>query len=729
MGLTTASNFAIGGRSSSSTLGNGTYNLTGGTLHVLSGAVPYIGRYGTGKLKIGPGATATFDFTSSGVVGGNTGNGLIDMTGGNLTTSGELRVGTTDTNGPGYNAVGTINISGGTATISAITLARGNNNQSTTTGNLNVSNGATLNNVNDLFLGYAGNNDLGKMTIAGSGTVVNVGTTAVKWLALGYYDTSKGELDISGGALNLENNTSIVYTPGNTSSSGTNVINQTGGTVTFYSDSGFTVGGTGNLNLAQSGSATSNNTYNLNGGTLTVPKIVSNTNNGARTFNFNGGTLKAAAADTTSPSFVAFMDLGSGGTGTAVANVRNGGAIIDSNTYDITIATPLIHSIIGGDNAIDGGLNKQGLGKLVLPGANTYTGATSVNGGALSVTGSITASSVTVNSGALDGTGSITQGVTIANSAANILTNGNGGGGTLSLLSSLGFQGAAGFNPRLVQTTPVVPGVAVTGVLSTTPASGLITVTPVTTSGSWNNGIYTLLTFGSDPGVLLTDFTLVPVTGLSPRQSAAAAPSLILTASSLQLQINGTAITWTGLDSTNWAVGLNGVNKNWQYTGIKTDYLDGDIVIFDDTGINRAIDLGTSVVPGNMTFNNSAVDYSISSVGFYGILSSSGTVVSSLTKSGTRSLTLNIYNDYRGGTFFNGGTLNIGNSTALGTGSFNVGTGNPKTLDNTNVTSTTLFGITSQAWNDDFTFAGTNSLDMGGAPVTLGGGGAAPPSP
>ena len=62
--------------------------------------------------------------------------------------------------------------------------------------------------------------------------------------------------------------------------------------------------------------------------------------------------------------------------GLTAANVKDGGAIIDSNGFDVTIAQPLV---AGGT----GGLTKNGAGTVTLSGANTYTGATTVNAGTL----------------------------------------------------------------------------------------------------------------------------------------------------------------------------------------------------------------------------------------------------------------------------------------------------------------------------------------------------------
>src|SRR5208282_2297912 len=152
-------------------------------------------------------------------------------------------------------------------------------------------------------------------------------------------------------------------------------VTQSGGTITFYSDGGTTVGGSGYVDLSQSGSATANNTYNLNGGTLIVPQIISADTTGTRTLNLNGGTLQAAAANAN------FLNIGSDGG--ATANVRNGGAIINDGGFSITIPQALRHSTIAGDKASDGGLSKNGTGTLTLSGANTYTGNTTVNAGTL----------------------------------------------------------------------------------------------------------------------------------------------------------------------------------------------------------------------------------------------------------------------------------------------------------------------------------------------------------
>jgi uncharacterized repeat protein (TIGR01451 family) len=77
-----------------------------------------------------------------------------------------------------------------------------------------------------------------------------------------------------------------------------------------------------------------------------------------------------------------------------------------------TIADVITDQSVGGDTR-KRGLTKSGAGKVVLTGANTYSGPTLVNGGRLIVNGSIT-SPVTVNGdGILGGAGTIANTVTI----------------------------------------------------------------------------------------------------------------------------------------------------------------------------------------------------------------------------------------------------------------------------------------------------------------------------
>jgi autotransporter-associated beta strand protein len=105
--------------------------------------------------------------------------------------------------------------------------------------------------------------------------------------------------------------------------------------------------------------------------------------------------------------------------GLTTVDVQTGGALIDTQAYNVTVAQNLVHDTSSGAPATDGGLTKLGAGILTLSGANTYTGATAVNAGTLlaaNTSGSATGTgAVSVNSGGtLGGNGTISGGVTVA---------------------------------------------------------------------------------------------------------------------------------------------------------------------------------------------------------------------------------------------------------------------------------------------------------------------------
>jgi fibronectin-binding autotransporter adhesin len=168
----------------------------------------------------------------------------------------------------------------------------------------------------------------------------------------------------------------------------------------------------------------------LTNGLATVTAVVSEggTNNTAyQEFNFNGGTLRAMANASTS-----FME------GLAAAYVRAGGAVVDSDGADITIAQTLLN---GGGG---GGLTKLGTGRLTLSGANAYTGPTMVSLGTLLVSGDSSAANgnATVLAGAtLGGNGTLGAAVTV--NLGGTLAPGAASLGTLTLKSTLTLRGAA----------------------------------------------------------------------------------------------------------------------------------------------------------------------------------------------------------------------------------------------------------------------------------------------
>ena len=148
------------------------------------------------------------------------------------------------------------------------------------------------------------------------------------------------------------------------------------GVVTVQNSGSLIVNGAYDFLNDDGGTSTSANTAtNLNGGTLAVQNfILFNAGNGATTattLNLNGGTLEALANDPSGSFFLPAIAK-------FTANILAGGATINSNGFNITIAQPLVSG-----TANDGGLTKIGAGILYLSGSNSYVGPTVINGGEL----------------------------------------------------------------------------------------------------------------------------------------------------------------------------------------------------------------------------------------------------------------------------------------------------------------------------------------------------------
>ena len=151
----------------------------------------------------------------------------------------------------------------------------------------------------------------------------------------------------------------------------------------------------------------------------------------------------------------------------------------------------MISSIIAGSH----GLTKVGTGTLALTGANSYTGLTTIEAGALLVAGNLGAgnSFVIVNSGGtFGGAGALSNQVNVGPSAAVMAGNGTSASGTLTLNNLMLNNGA-------IIKIALGPG----GTHSTLSRAG------VPGSFSPNQG-FTILNFGAQPGFYDNVVTGVP---------------------------------------------------------------------------------------------------------------------------------------------------------------------------------------------------------------------------
>ena len=210
---------------------------------------------------------------------------------------------------------------------------------------------------------------------SGTYTVTGSGGTAQPDGVNGFIVARGGTFRLSGATVNVTGG-GYVIPAGNTGGGGNQfildsgifdggtkeVLNAYGAGGTFTINGGLFVGGEFRISQSAPG------VVNLNGGTLRVSTLKHSNN--SETVNFNGGTLQASGAR--ADFITASVD---------VANILAGGAIIDSNGFDITIPKILTED----SSSTGGGLTKIGDGALTITAANSYTGPTAVKHGSLIV--------------------------------------------------------------------------------------------------------------------------------------------------------------------------------------------------------------------------------------------------------------------------------------------------------------------------------------------------------
>ncbi|MDD5198531.1 MAG: autotransporter-associated beta strand repeat-containing protein [Terrimicrobiaceae bacterium] len=261
------------------------------------------------------------------------------------------------------------------------------------------------------------------------------------------------------------------------------------GVISSNSNTGLTKTGTGTLWLSAA------NTFV---GALTV-KEGTLTENGTGTLNNFVSVIVDGAT--------AVFDLGAdhnqnSSAGSAVVTLDNGGSITGTGTSSVIgrsfdVRSGSVSAILAGGAT----LTKTTSGTVTLSGANTYTGATTVNAGVLAINGS-SASAVTVNAGTLRGTGSTNAAVavTIGNGTGSndaIIAPGNSVG-TFTVGGPLTLNSDAQYKFELNSTTGLADKIIANG---------------VTITGATFN--FTDLALGS--GITIgTVFTIIDNTGAGP---------------------------------------------------------------------------------------------------------------------------------------------------------------------------------------------------------------------
>ena len=399
------------------------------------------------------------------------------------------------------------------------------------------------------------------------------------------------------------------------------------------------------------------------------------------------------------------LTIGTGATPGALTAATDGGELVLINNNAAKTFT--VNAVIANNGTLACPLTKAGAGTLVLAGANTHTGLTTVNAGVLklgaagtSVTPGAaldlngftlgTAEALTVNSTGVASGGALTNsgaaaaysGPITLGSDSSIVANGN------IALSNTGTITGATFDLTL---GGAATGSSIAGGIDT--ASGALTKTG---AGTWTlsgNNTYTGRTTVSDGTLALlgdnssaTGNTRVSSTGTLLIGAANNMPTgtLTLLGGNLDLRSDDDTnfakdfIIPTGTTTINVDRAIGGSGTNGTHT-MGTLRIAGQTL--NVTGANGyRLALGAVTLTGNATFNPTTADLTVASVTkdkanrnltLGGIsadsrVSGAITVAGGLTKSGTGTWTLSGANNYTGATTVNAGTLVLGQGGSMG---------------------------------------------------------------
>ncbi len=528
--------------------------------------------------------------------------------------------------------------------------------------------------------------------IFAAGTETWGGNTDANWNTAGNWTTSGGSTPPASGD-------SLVF--GAAGSSGLSLNNNI---------SGLTVN---NLTLNSGASA-----FTIGGNALTLAGIL--TDNAANNETFGGIAISAGVG-------AAIKNLGSGTLALGAVSHGSGGAVDFTLTGPITTTTANNNGILGGwattGNTADWAANNGG-GNII-----TYTGYTGVTGnlngsgaaalnwkttGNVTLTATATINSLnqqhdfTVNSGVTMTLGS--GGLILGSTERWLLGSGVIKSGTSELFihaNTLNYANGWRIMPAIQD------GAFVTTVIKD--GSGQVQLHQVNTytGGTIVNSGIMSLGIGGGAGTVRGALTINP--GATVNLRAVDALGYNAGQSATPININGGTLdnlmngnnayisTFNLTGGTLAATGGGAYNFNGASSGLNSLAAGSVSTVSGPVALRAsglAINVAQGTVPGGIDLRISGV---ISGVGF------------DITKTGAGTLQLSGANTYTGGTAVNAGTLSVSNANALGSGALTMGGGN---LDCSSA-NLILNNNIAQNWNADFTFIGSQNLNLGTGAVTL----------
>ncbi|MGL4942124.1 MAG: autotransporter-associated beta strand repeat-containing protein [Thermoguttaceae bacterium] len=628
--------------------GNTVAMANNSVLHMNQGTAQTLGAI-TGAGSVVKSGTGTLTLS-----GANTYTGNTTINGGKLSVTGSL--GSLVNVAAGVNAyayAGNVAMASGSSLEFNQTAAA---NAQALTGKITGAGSVALQSVAGIYLlgnnDYTGGTTVGGGVVAGSDTAFGTGkVTLAQSTTLGLAEVVVGDSISIGNAIDLNSKTLTLWS--NTTGTITGVISGAG---TLTTD--------GMSKIALTGANIYTGTTTLAGGTLTIGN---NTALGKSTVNVTNDTKLTT-------------------DGKAVYNVANAISITNAKTLTVENTSTKTFTLSGVVSGA-GNLTKTGVGELVLAGANTYTGGTTITAGKLTVTGTLGTYNAVNRNYVHVGAISIAESSTLEfnqNVAQNLASVVMGKGDLIK--SGTGTLTLGGANTYTGDTTISAGKLSVTGTLGDN--------------------------IGGNTFVYASDISIANNSSLEFAQNANHNQALTgkITGAGSVVLANADANGNFYLNSDNNYTGGTTLNGATVGAGSNTAFGTGKITLTKDsslglynvltnksTSLTNAIDLGGKMLTvGNNGTGTSTLSGAISGVG------------GKLVKDQDGTLALSGANSYSGGTTVNAGTLNLAHATggvidAAGTGGI--------TMQNATVLQFGVGGRLNQAV--------TVNTDTAGAVVTL----------
>jgi filamentous hemagglutinin family protein len=683
------------------TLGSGSYagnisiaNTNSGTLEYASSATQTFSGVlsGSGAVTVSGSGTLTLS-------GNNTYTGLTTVSNGTLTLApsttfeGSLGGGLVNnsniifdgTNGGGVG--GTFFITGasgsGTWTVTGSTTGRGQySNRVVLVGNTTISGLVTVTGHGNFWLENDGINTTSPIFLNGANTLLNLYARSTSTVTRIGALSGNGRVDAPGNVSSFT--LSLGHDNGSADFSGTIVNSAT----TLLN---LTKVGTGTQTL--SGTNTYTGVTTISGGTLSVSTLanggsdsgIGKSGNAASNLVFDGGTLAYTGAAVNTDRLFTITNNGGGinASGTGALNFNNAGSIAytGTNARSFTLTgsdtgNNTLRPILANNTGVTS-LTKAGLSTWILSGTNSYTGATTVSAGTLSINtdrslggvpASATVGSLILNGGTLMATADITL-----SSNRGISLGASGGSFSVDSTRTLTYGGiianVSGATGTLTKTgagTLVLSGTnSYTG--ATTVSAGTLSINTDRSLGAIP-GSATVGSLVLNGGTLLAtaDITLSSNRGISLGASGGSFSvdsTRTLTYGGIIANVGGATgtLTKTGAGT----LVLSGANS---YTGITT-ITAGTLSISADANLGTApvsattgslvLNGGTLLATDNFTLNSnrrismtasSTISVDTNDTLTYGGIVNDGASSLVLTKAGAGTLVLSGANTYDGGT-------------------------------------------------------------------------------